>query len=93
MAVIDDGGATPVMGQRYILTCTAIGATFTTYRWRRDGAVISDETGSTLTFSPLRLSDAGQYSCGNGTLFSNIKTITLQGSTYIYSENQLCQCT
>ena len=41
--------------------------------------MISGEVDSTLTFSPLRLSDAGEYSCGNGELWSNDTTITPQG--------------
>ena len=76
---IDDGGLTPVTGQSYTLTCNVSGTTFNIYQWRKDGAVISGETGPTLSFSPLRLPDAGQYSCGNGTLFSNNRSITLQG--------------
>ena len=80
MAIVDAGGATPTLGQSYTLSCTAIGTTFTSYQWRKDGGVISGETGPTLSFSPLRLSDAGGYQCGNGTLFSNDIVITLEGA-------------
>ena len=75
---IDDGGVIPTLGQSYNLTCTAFGTTFTSYQWRKDGSVISTE--QMVTFSPLRLTDAGSYSCGNGTLFSNDTVVTLQGA-------------
>ena len=78
-AEIDDGEATSTLGQSYTLTCTAIGTTFSSYQWRKDGSEISGETGPTLSFSPLRLTDAGGYQCGNGTLFSNEFPVTLQG--------------
>ena len=76
---VSDGRTTPVIGQSYNLTCNVSGTTFTAYQWRKDGSVISDETGATLTFSPLTRSDAGQYSCGNSELFSNNKTLILEG--------------
>ena len=58
---ISDDGATRA-GQSYTLTCSVSGASVTTYQWRKDGTVLS-ETGATLSFSPLRMSDAGQYTC------------------------------
>ena len=45
-----------------MLTCSVSGASVTTYQWRKDGTVLS-ETGPTLSFSSLRLSHAGQYTC------------------------------
>ena len=60
---ISDGGATPTAGQNYTLTCSVSGASVTTYQWRKDGSVIQGETTEKLSFSPLRLSDAGQYTC------------------------------
>ena len=76
--MVINGGDIPTLGQNYSLNCTDIGATSTTYQWRRNGDKISNETGSTLSFSSLMLSNVGLYSCGNGTLFSNNKSITLQ---------------
>ena len=76
---IDDSGATPVMGQSYNLTCTVNGTTVATYQWRKNWSVIPNESGSTLAFSPLRLPDAGWYSCGVGAaLLSSDVIITLQ---------------
>ena len=61
-----NGGATPTAGQDYTLTCSVTGelGSFTpTYQWRMNGGVIDGETEPTLSFSPLRLSDAGRYTC------------------------------
>ena len=56
--------ATPVAGGMYTLFCEAIGTTSSvTYQWRKDGSVIQGETIEMLSFSPLGLSDAGQYTC------------------------------
>ena len=76
---ISDDGTVPTVGQSYTLTCTVSGTTFTSYQWRKDGSVIPGETGPTLYFSLLRLTDAGRYSCGNGVLTNGNTTVTLQG--------------
>ena len=55
--------ATPTAGESYTLTCSVSGASVTTYQWRKDGSVIQGQTTEMLSFSPLRLSDAGQYTC------------------------------
>ena len=58
---------TPTAGESYSLTCDLSGAdlpiTVTAYRWRKDGIVLAGETADVLSFSPFRLSDAGQYTC------------------------------
>ena len=63
---IVDNGTTPVAGLNYSLSCKLSGIdssiTSMTYEWRKDGSLLS-EMGTLLSFSPLRLSDAGQYSC------------------------------
>ena len=61
--MIIDGGATPTVGQSYSLTCSVGGVTVSSYQWRKDGAVLPGETTRVLSFSSLRLSDAGRYSC------------------------------
>ena len=73
--------ATPTLGQSYSLTCDVTGASglVSAYQWRRDDTVLS-ETGSILSFSPLGLSDAGQYTCQvtvDGMMFSHTKDIRL----------------
>ena len=63
MVQISDGGATPIAGQNYTLTCSVSGgAIVTTYQWEKHHTILS-ETGPTLSFSPLRQSDAGWYTC------------------------------
>ena len=69
-ASISDGGADPVFGQDYILTCGIIGAEnlnpSMTYQWTKDigGNRTQIRTNfNSTSFSPLRLSDAGQYTC------------------------------
>ena len=59
---IDNSGATPTVGEIYAITCSVTGANPTIYQWNRDGILLS-EKGSTISFSPFRLSDAGLYTC------------------------------
>lgn len=58
-------GTDPIIGTEYSLTCTASNTNRDNiYQWRKDGDNIEEEKGWILSFAPLRLSDAGQYSCG-----------------------------
>ena len=71
---IGDGGATPTLGQSSTLTCNVSGANVTTYQWRRDGSVLHGETTEMVSFSPLRLSNVGRYTCNvivNGVVYSD----------------------
>ena len=86
-------GGTPTVTESYFLTCTVTGAdrlnSTITYRWIKNNAAVSSETQSTLSFSSLSLSDAGQYRCRvtvSSTLLSrsisavsNTLNVTLQG--------------
>ena len=76
VTVVASGDGTPTAGQSYTLTCSVSGASVTTYQWRKNGTMIS-ETGPTLSFSPLRLSDAGGYTC----------EVTVDSMTYAASMN------
>ena len=85
-------GGTPTVGESYSLTCTVTGAdrlnTTIAYQWFKDNTMVSNETQSTLSFSSLSLSDAGQYRCDvtvSSTLLSqsitnmsNTQDLTLQ---------------
>ena len=85
-------GGTPTVGESYSLTCTVTGADrlnpTITYQWFKDNTVVSGETQSTLSFSSLSLSDAGQYRCDvtvrstllsqSVTKMSNTQDLTLQ---------------
>ena len=74
-----------VAGENYRLTCEVIGGgTMTpTYRWFRNGSPLSGQTSATLSFSPLRQSDSGSYSCettrSSITVRSTSTTITVEG--------------
>ena len=59
---IVDSGNSPTVEESYTLTCVVSGASVTTFKWKKDEDILS-EIGSTLSFSALRLSDAGQYVC------------------------------
>ena len=64
--LLDDNGTNPVAGQNYSLSCKISGIDSSianlTYKWKKDDTPLS-EIGPFLSFSPLRLSDAGWYSC------------------------------
>ena len=68
---ISDGGATPTAGRNYQLTCIVSGAEnlnpTITYRWTKNSGSGQTQVGansSTLSFTPLQLSDAASYVCG-----------------------------
>ena len=63
--VLTGSGGTLTKGQNHTLTCEASGSgsmTYT-YMWLRNGSVVSGQTSSTYSFSPLKLTDSGRYSC------------------------------
>ena len=83
-----DDGTQPKLGFSYSLTCNVIfsgGVDFNfTYAWMK-GSIILSETGSSLSFSSLRLSDAGAYMCEvtanlqhHFVSRSNIRNVTLK---------------
>ena len=72
---------TPIIGQNLTLTCAVTGAEnyTTTHHWRKDGTSLIDEVGPTLSFSPLRLSHVGQYTC----------LVTINNSITKYSDKDI----
>ena len=71
-AWINDEGARPITGQDYVLTCGITGAENLspniTYQWTKDSGQGGNRTQvgtnfNSTSFSPLQLSDAGQYTC------------------------------
>ena len=54
--------STPTLGQNYSLTCHVTHVTFASYQWRKSRDNVKSDS-SILFFSPLRLSDAGLYTC------------------------------
>ena len=94
-------GGTPTVGESYSLTCTVTGADrlnpTITYQWSKGTTFVS--TQSTLSFSSLRLSDAGKYQCFV-TVISTLlsQTITVLSNTQIIilnfqGKNWLHSCT
>ena len=65
MVTLGMSGGAQIAGEDYTLTCRVTGGgTMTpTYRWLRNGSPLSGETSATLSFSPLRQSDSGSYTC------------------------------
>ena len=78
--MINDGGASPTVGQSYSLTCSVSGGIVSSYQWRKDGTVVQGQTTEVLSFSTLRLSDAGRYSCEI--------TVTAASETFTAVQNQ-----
>ena len=74
---INTSRATPVVGEDLTLTCIVSGATDATYKWWKDDSVLETESGQTLSFTPVSLCDAAQYTCG----------ITFNGVMYNATEN------
>ena len=67
---VNASGAIPTAGQNYQLTCSGSGAEnlnpTITYRWTKNngsGQIQVGANSSTLSFTPLRLSDAASYVC------------------------------
>ena len=90
-------GGSPMLGQNYTLTCSFFATCnlcpHITYQWtKNNGTLIRLETEtSTLSFSPLRLSDAGQYTCqaiSNIFYFSDDITVPATGSQDIRLESE-----
>ena len=64
MTLSGSGGA-QVAGEDYTLTCQFTGGEAVTpvYLWIKDGSSLANETSDTLSFSPLRDTDSGGYTC------------------------------
>ena len=78
---IDDGGAAPIAGLSYTLTCRVNGVAVTAYQWEKNGQT-HNERGQSLLLSPLTLSHAGQYTCAaivdSRLYYSNITTVAIK---------------
>ena len=78
-------GGTLTAGQNHMLTCEASGggSMAYTYRWLKDGSVMSGQKSSTYSFSPLLMVHSGRYSCrvsvGSMTVTSEDVDITVVG--------------
>ena len=88
MTLSGSGGA-QIAGEDYTLTCQFTGGEAVTpamYRWLKDGSPLAGETSDTLSFSPLRDTDFGGYTCevttGSLTGTSPSVTITVVGKCW-----------
>ena len=90
---IVSSGATLSAGQYHMLTCQASGggSMAYTYTWLRNGNVVSGQTSSTYSFSPLQVADSGIYNCriaaGSMTVTSKGVIIIVVGESIKYGEN------
>ena len=62
--IVSSGGALRA-GQNHVLSCEASGggSMAYTYKWLRNGSIVSGQMSSTYSFSPLLVIHSGQYSC------------------------------
>ena len=85
---ITDGVATPTLGQSYSLTCSVAGDmnVVSTYTWMKDDSVtVLNETGQTLSFKNLSISDSGVYSCAvtvSNVIYNNSMEVNVQSEYY-----------
>ena len=95
VVTITTGGGTFTAGQSHTLACQVSGGDITTtsYQWLKNDQIINGQTSSTLSFSPLRDTDTGQYNCrgtrGSSTSTSGDVVITVNGELHIYSISKL----
>ena len=75
------GSGAQVAGEDYTLTCQFTGGEAVTpvYRWLKDGSLLAGETSDTLSFSPLRNTDSGGYTCEvtTGSLTGTSPSVTI----------------
>ena len=63
--MLTGSGGTLTEGQNHVLTCRASGggSMLYTYMWLKDNIVVSGQTSSTYSFSPLLVVHSGRYIC------------------------------
>ena len=85
-------GDTPYIAENYTLNCNVSPEVSNpTFQWKKDNIMLK-EIGQTLFFSPLRLSDAGLYTCTILSSYSTNKTITLTSTVVcipVYIRNRM----
>ena len=80
----------PTVGMNYAITCRVYGtdSPITAYRWMKDGIQLANEMQETLSFSPIRLSDTGQYTCEvtvQNMKYTTVKEIAIDSKQYYNS--------
>ena len=85
--MLTGSGGTLTVGQNHVLTCEASGggSMAYTYTWLKNDSVVSSQTSSTYSFSPLLVVHSGQYSCqvsvGSKTVTSECMGITVESES------------
>ena len=85
--MLTGSGGTLTAGQNHMLTCEASGGGSMAYNymWLKDGSVVSGQTSSTYSFSPLLVVHSGRYSCrvsvGSMTVTSEGVDITVESES------------
>ena len=88
MVTLSVSGAAQIAGEDYTLTCavTGGGTMMLTYRWWKDGVLLTGRTASAIVFRPLQQISSGVYICA-GTrnsiaVNSASVTLTVQGEIH-----------
>ena len=65
IVILTGAGGELTAGEPHVLTCKVTGGegSTTTYRWFKDGSLLTSQTSAILSFSPLRETDTGVYTC------------------------------
>ena len=89
MVRITGGGSTFTAGQNHTLTCQVSGGSanmMASYQWLKNDGILSNQTSRNISFSPLKESDSGQYSCqatmGPTNKSDNVKITVMGKSAY-----------
>ena len=83
--ILTGSGGTLTEGKNHTLTCTASGggSMAYTYMWLKNDNLVFGQTSSTYSFSPLSVTDSGEYICqvsiGSVNMTSEAVTITVVG--------------
>ena len=87
MVTLSVSGGAQIAGEDYTLFCTVYGGgTMTpTYRWWKDGVLLTDQTANRIAFRPLQQTSSGVYICEGTRNFIAINstsvTLTVQGES------------
>ena len=90
LQISDSNVHPPLIGQNYSLRCDILNSVDFdyTFRWKKGDTLLS-EVGQDLSFSELRLSDAGQYTCELMAMVTIVSSLllnlTLQGKQSNFS--------
>ena len=93
VVAVGNSGRIQIAGEDYTLTCTVTGGG-NTYQWFRNGSPLISQTSAILSFSPLRQTDNGSYTCEAMKSFvavrsTNIMRIAVEGDMIQHTRRNL----